>query len=196
MAGVAKPSRSAVGVGRALALAGAAWLLAVGAFPALAAREPLSRLPEVSPVSSGLTVIPHGQREVRVTWTLRASRPGARVVLYAGATLDSGRPLLEVSAVPGLHSYEYVDRSGRDGRWLYWLVVVDGNAHSAVLGTLVCVSPSMDEGPAQAPPQARPALAEWPETEPPVRRWAPPGVPVSPGDALLDAPPAPPPERA
>jgi hypothetical protein len=141
-------------------------------------------------------VIPHGKREVKVTWTLRARRSGARVLLYAGSSVGNGVPLAEVAAVAGLNSYEYLDRSGRDGRWVYWLVVVEDHARRAILGSLVCVSPSMDEGPASALPHLRAVLAEWPRTEPPVQRWALPAESATAGELLLEAPPAPPPEAS
>lgn len=193
MAARAKPRSALVRVRRAFVRVGGAFLLALlAAFPASAslsapAGESHGSIP-------GISVIPHGKREVKVSFTLRAWRGGSRVVLYAGPTVGAGLPLAEVVASAGLSSYEFLDRSGHDGRWVYWLVVVDDHARSSVLGSLVCVSPSMDEGFVPVAPHARAALVDRHGIEPPDRRWAPAGVPPAIGDLFLDAPPAPPPE--
>ena len=197
MAGEEKPPRAVVGARAALVRAGGALLLlGFGAFPAQAALESAIRGSDGRPAAFGLSVIPGGKREVTVSWTLRTRDEGARVVLYAGTSFAAGFPLAEVAALPGLHSYRFVDRSVHDGQWLYWLVVDDGRAGRSVLGTLVCVSPAMDCGPAPASPDARPLLAEWPEAERVRVRWDSPGEPVAAGTPFPAPPLVPPPEAS
>lgn len=197
MAGEEKPPRAVVGARAALVwTCGALLLLVAGAFPAEAAQESAIRGPDGRSAAFGLSVIPGGKREVTVSWTLRTRDEGARVVLYGGTSLAAGFPLAEVAALPGLHSYQFVDRSVHEGQWLYWLVVDDGRAGRFVLGTLVCVSPAMDCGPAPASSDARPLLTEWPESERVRVRWESPGEPVAAGTPIPPPPLVPPPEAS
>lgn len=168
-------------------------LLAAGAMRANASLEKF-RAP--APQDSPITVIPNGQREIKVSWTLRSHFAGSRVVLYAGDAVGHGVRLAEMPLLPGLHSYQFVDRSERRSQWLYWLVVVDPSARSSVLGTLVCVSPSMSEGaaPSQTTQSARAALAEWPATNLSIQGRAAGEEPVTASAIFLRPPPEPPPE--
>jgi hypothetical protein len=179
-----------------LGVAGGFLLLVFGALAAHASRGSVEPRISREPVSTDITVIPHGEREVTVSWTLRARTSGARVFLYAGASVGLGTPLTEAPVARGVSSYEFVDRSEHDGQWLYWLVVVDDKSHRVVLGSLLCVSPGMDERPAPTggTRSADPGLAEWPETEPVFHQCVSVDEIVASGDLFLKAPIHPPPE--
>jgi hypothetical protein len=147
------------------------------------------------PAAFQITVVPHGQRDVKVSWTLRARASGARVILYAGSSVGFGTPLAEARVAPGLNSFQFVDRSGHAGQWLYWLVVVDDKGRGSVLGTLVCVSPSMNDSPRPTSgPNADPAWVEWPKEEPIVHWLTSREQTAAIRDLDLQAPPEPPPE--
>ncbi len=171
-------------------------VLLLGATRAQASREPVTAWTTPAPVAFGVRVIPHRQREVTVSWALRATSGGARVILYAGTSVGPGTPLAEADIVRGLNEFRIVDRSGHDGRWLYWLVVVDDGGRQTVLGTLVCVSPAMSEGVPPTPPSAIHAyalLAEWSGTDPVVHWWEACDEPIAARDLFRQAPVVPPP---
>lgn len=148
------------------------------------------------PIGSRVAVLPRGQREVTVSWTLRAKSAGTRVILHAGPAVGFGLPLAEKTTVaPGLNTFDFVDRTEHEGQWTYWLVVVDDHGRGSVLGALVCISHGMNEGSAPArKASADPVLWEWPAVERDPCRQALAEMLIVEDDLFLEAPPAPPPE--